>query len=64
MGNETLRQGVFFPGRKHPASGAADKRTDTEKREHRRQINRQIKAADPRRDQDGSEKTRPQEIQG
>jgi hypothetical protein len=36
-----------------------DKRVD-----HRRQINRQIKAADSRRDQHRSEKTRPKEIKG
>jgi hypothetical protein len=38
-------------------------KNNTEER-HRRQINRQIKAADPRRDQHRSEKTRSQEIQG
>jgi hypothetical protein len=32
--------------------------------DHRRQINRQIKAADPRRDQHRSEKTRSKEIKG
>jgi hypothetical protein len=36
----------------------------TQKRDHRRQNNRQIKAADPRRDQHRSEKKRSQEIQG
>jgi hypothetical protein len=48
--------------------GAAHRRQNTERREitedHRRQINRQIKAADPRRDQHRSEETRSQEIKG
>jgi hypothetical protein len=38
MGNETVGESVFFPGRKHPISGARDKQKrdteDTQKREH------------------------------
>jgi hypothetical protein len=46
-GNETLGHDVFFPGRKHPISRAADKRTDTHREErHRREIKGAIRDAD------------------
>jgi hypothetical protein len=39
-------------------------KTEADQQRSRRQINRQIKAADPRRDQHRSEKTRSKEIKG
>jgi hypothetical protein len=50
-GNETVGGGVFFPGRKHPISGAADKRTD---REEKRRENTQRKETQKRETEERS----------
>jgi hypothetical protein len=58
-GANTLLQGPQINGHR------GDRRENTQREgDHRGQINRQIKAADPRRDQHRSQKTRPQEIKG
>jgi hypothetical protein len=45
-GNETVGEGVFYPGRKHTIWGAADKWTHREKRDTEERNRREIKDAD------------------